>query len=111
MLSNGPNKRKGTFITPGKNKSYTGLHAPVKYLSNPEKIYLYPAVFNQTFPALVKSISFPKNYFFSPEKIICALKKLMFPIKKVIIFGEDFLFSGEEMIIDIFGEKIRGRND
>ena len=62
------------FITPGKNKSFTGLHAPgnIKYT---RKNLFIPGL-NQTFHALEKIIYFPKNYFFSPKSynIICALK-------------------------------------
>ena len=75
------------FHHPGKNKSCTGLHSPENIKVTPEK---FIPGFNQTFHALEKIISFPKNYlfprkksyeplkllFFSPENIICALKIL-----------------------------------
>ena len=64
--------------------------------------------FNQTFPALEKITSFPKNYFISTENIICALKISNIP-KKIIFFGEEMIqyFTG---IIDIFGEKNPGKD-
>ena len=93
------------FHHTGKNKSCTGLHSPENIKVTPEK---FIPGFNQTFHALEKIISFPKNYFISSENIICALKICSW--KKKIKYPPKKLYFTE--IIDIFGgKKIRGRND